>query len=161
MAVPGENKGYIRVNLRGRERHGIVDAADVGELTDTISRGLLTFTDPDGSPSISRVERMTELAHWGSHVGALPDLVVHWGDRPGARIARVQSPVHGEVVRNGVGSGRSGNHVDDAWAIVVPGASRLRDLGRTPRITDIGATACALSGADEQELSGTSLLERT
>jgi hypothetical protein len=71
--------------------------------------------------------------------GCAPDLVVHWGDRPGARIARVQSSVHGEVVRSGVGSGRSGNHVDDAWAIVATGASRLRDIGRAPRITDIGA----------------------
>ncbi len=161
MAVPGENKGYIRFNLRGRERHGVVDADEVVELTASIARGLLTFTDPDGSPSISRVERMTQLTDWGSQVGVLPDLVVHWGDSPGVRVARVQSPVFGEVVRNGVGSGRSGNHVDDAWAIVAPGASRLRDIGRVPRIVDIGATACALSGADERGLSGTSLLERS
>jgi len=161
MAVPGENKGYIRFNLRGRERHGIVDAEQVSELADIIAHGLLTFTDPDGSPSISRVERMSQMTDWGSQVAALPDLVVHWGDRPGVRVARVQSSVHGEVVRNGVGSGRSGNHVDDAWAIIAPGASRLRDIGRVPRITDIGATACALSGADEQGLSGTSLLERS
>ena len=161
MAVPGENKGYIRLNLKGRERHGIVDPAEVEELTDAISRGLVTFTDPDGSPSISRVERLSGMTEWGSHVGELPDLVVHWGERPAARVGRVQSPAHGEVVRNGVGSGRSGNHVDDAWAIVTPGASRVRDIGRVPRIVDIGATACALAAADEQGLSGMSLLERT
>jgi hypothetical protein len=82
MAVPGENKGYIRMNLRGRERHGIVDADAVSELTEVIARGLITFTDPDGSPSISRVERMSQLTDWGSQVASLPDLVVHWGDRP-------------------------------------------------------------------------------
>ena len=161
MAVPGENKGYIRVNLKGRERHGIVDADEVPELVDRIARGLLTFTDPDGAPAISKVERMTQMTDRGTHVAMLPDLVVHWGDTPGTRVARVQSPQHGEVIRKGVGSGRSGNHVDDAWVLVVPGASRVSDIGRAPRITDIGATACGVAGADERGLSGTSLLERS
>ncbi len=61
IAVPGENKGYVRVNLAGRERHGIVHPSEVDELLDTISRGLLTFCDPDGSPAITRVERMSEM----------------------------------------------------------------------------------------------------
>jgi predicted AlkP superfamily phosphohydrolase/phosphomutase len=161
IAVPGENKGYIRLNLRGREQHGIVDASEVDALCDTIARGLVTFTDTDGSPSITRVERMTQMTDRGTHVGALPDLVVHWGDTPATRVSRVQSPVHGEVIRQGVGSGRSGNHVDDAWVIVVPGKSRPCDVGRAPRITDIGATACTLADADGNGLSGTSLLERS
>jgi hypothetical protein len=159
MTVPGENKGYVRVNLKGRERDGIVNPAEVDELLGTIARGLLTFHDPDGSPSISKVERMSEIALGGSSVGLLPDLVVHWGERPAGGLPRVTSPVHGEVVRRGVGSGRSGNHVDDAWAILVPGASRVRDIGRAAKITDIGATACGLLDADMTGLSGTSLLE--
>jgi predicted AlkP superfamily phosphohydrolase/phosphomutase len=159
MAVPGENKGYIRVNLKGRERDGIVDRPDTDELLGTIARGLLTFVDPDGAAAISKVERMSEMATSGASVGRLPDLVVHWGERPAGRISGVTSPVHGEVVRRGVGSGRSGNHVDDAWAILLPGASRARAIGRPARITDIGATACALLGADATGLSGTSLLE--
>jgi hypothetical protein len=159
IAVPGENKGYVRVNLQGRERDGIVRPSEVEELLDSIEHGLLTFRDPDGSPSISRVERMSEMAGPGACVSRLPDLVVHWGERPAARLARVTSPVHGEVVRYGVGSGRSGNHVDDAWALLVPGRSRVRERGRAARITDIGATACALLDADMTGLSGTSLLE--
>lgn len=158
IAVPGENKGYIRVNLKGRERDGIVDTTEVDELLGTIAHGLLTFCDPDGSPSITMVDRMSEIACGGSLVGRLPDLVVHWGERPAAGLARVTSPIHGEVLRRGVGSGRSGNHVDDAWAILVPGRSRVRDIGRPARITDIGATACALLDADTSGLSGTSLL---
>jgi predicted AlkP superfamily phosphohydrolase/phosphomutase len=159
IAVPGENKGYVRVNLKGRERDGIVDASEMDELLDQIVRGLLTFADPDGSPSISKVERMSEIASGGSCVGRLPDLVVHWGERPASRLPCVTSPSHGEVARRGVGSGRSGNHVDDAWAILLPGPSRVRDLGRAAKITDIGATACALLGADTSGLSGSSLLE--
>jgi len=159
FAVPGENKGYIRVNLAGRERHGIVRPGEVDELLETIAAGLRTFCDPGGSPSISCVERMTRMTSHGSAVARLPDLVVHWGDYPAGRLSRVSSPVHGAVTRLGVGSGRSGNHVDDAWAVILPGPSRRRDPGRPARITDIAATVCGLLGADPAGLSGTPLLE--
>jgi predicted AlkP superfamily phosphohydrolase/phosphomutase len=159
IAIPGENKGYVRLNLRGREREGIVDPAAADELTDAIVQGLMTFRDPDGSPSITKVERMRDLAGGRPYSERLPDLVVFWGDRPAARLDRVRSSQFGEVQRRGIGSGRSGNHTDDAWAIVVAGRSRVCSLGRAARITDIGATACRLLEADQSGLSGTSLLE--
>jgi predicted AlkP superfamily phosphohydrolase/phosphomutase len=159
MAVPGENKGYVRVNLKGREREGIVERSEMDALLGRIAEGLLTFRDSDGSPSIARVQRMSEMAE-GPGADRLPDLVVHWGERPPDRtLLGVSSPVFGDVPRQGVGSGRSGNHVDDAWAILVPGASRTREIGRDPRITDIGTTACALLGGDTSGLAGTSLFE--
>jgi predicted AlkP superfamily phosphohydrolase/phosphomutase len=159
IAIPGENKGYVRLNLRGRERQGIVDLAAVDELTESIVQGLMTFRDPDGSSSITKVERMGDLTGGQPYAERLPDLVVFWGDRPAARLDCVRSSQFGEVQRRGVGSGRSGNHTDDAWAIVVAGRSRVCSLGRAARITDIGATACRLLEADESGLSGTSLLE--
>jgi len=159
IAVPGENKGYVRLNLRGRERAGIVDPAAAEELTNAIVDGLMTFRDADGSPAILNVERMSDLAGGVAYAERLPDLVVYWGDSPASRLDHVTSPTYGEVARRGVGSGRSGNHTDDAWAIVVPGRSRMRALGRPLRITDIGATACCLLGADLAGLSGASLLE--
>lgn len=159
IAVPGENKGYIRINLKGREREGSVDPAEMQDLLGTIASGLLTFRDPDGSPSVSKVERMSEIAQGGASVGRLPDLVVHWGEHPAAHLAHVASPAYGQVARRGVGSGRSGNHVDDAWGILLPARSRVRAMDRLPRITDIGATACGLFNADLTGLGGTSLFE--
>ncbi|MBT8403461.1 MAG: alkaline phosphatase family protein [Gemmatimonadetes bacterium] len=158
--VPGENKGYLRVNLKGREREGIVDPSEVDALVAQVREGLLSFTDPDGSPSIAKVEHMPEMTDEGSHVDQLPDLVVYWGDRPPDRqLTHVQSEVHGRVDRRGVGSGRSGNHVDDAWVVRVTGPSRMSELDRPLRITDIGATACGLLGADMSGLTGSPLLE--
>ena len=119
----------------------------------------MTFRDADGSPAIVNVERMSDLAAGVAYAERLPDLVVFWGDSPASRLDHVTSPTYGEVARRGVGSGRSGNHTDDAWAIVLPGRSRMRALGRPLRITDIGATACSLLGADLAGLSGESLLE--
>ena len=89
----------------------------------------------------------------------LPDLVVTWSDREGASLSEVESPRYGAVARQGSGSGRSGNHTDDAWAIVLPGRSRQRDPGRPAGIADIGATACGLLDADRAGLAGTPLLE--
>jgi predicted AlkP superfamily phosphohydrolase/phosphomutase len=159
MAVPGENKGYVRLNLRGRERDGIVEPAAADELLGSIAEGLSTFEDPDGSPSIVQVQRMSDLAGSSSYAERLPDLVVYWGERSPKDVPYVSSLDFGRVARSGVGSGRSGNHVDDAWAIVVPASSRPRALERSLRVTDVGATACALLGADTTGLSGEPFLE--
>jgi predicted AlkP superfamily phosphohydrolase/phosphomutase len=159
IAVPGENKGYVRLNLRGREREGIVHPEEADELLTVISEGLATFQDPDGSPAITKVERMSALAGGASYAEGLPDLVVSWGDRPAARLPGVTSPRFGDVTRRGGGSGRSGNHTDDAWAIMLPGDAAVRELGRAMRATDVGATVCGFLDADTTGLSGSSLLE--
>jgi predicted AlkP superfamily phosphohydrolase/phosphomutase len=159
MAVPGENKGYIRLNVKGREREGIVDAESAEAVTQSIVDGLMTFRDPDGSPTIVRVARTAELANGQAYSDRLPDLVVFWGETAAGGIQRVTSEQLGDVWRNGVGSGRSGNHTDDAWAILAPARSTRRTLERPMGITDIGATACSLFNADMTGLSGTSLLD--
>jgi hypothetical protein len=160
FAVPGENRGYVRVNLRGRERRGVVAPHEVDRLGAELAAGLATFLRPDGEPAIVRVSPMREVAGAG-HAPGLPDFVVDWNERPAAGVGAVRSRRFGEVTRRGVGSGRSGNHVDEAWALVVPGRARPRELARAPRVTDLGATACALAGADLAGLSGEPLLERT
>ena len=46
-----------------------------------------------------------------------------------------------------------------AWAILVPGSSRLSTAGRPPRVVDIAATAAALLVGDTAGLAGRPLLE--
>jgi hypothetical protein len=158
FALPGDHAGYVRLNIRGREREGIVDAADAPALMDEIEAGLLSFRDPDGSPSVDGVERVADQIS-GSRTEHLPDLVVRWPDRPSTGLAGVSSPDHGEIARAGVGTGRTGNHTTHGWAVLAPGASRVRDLGRAPRLTDIPATACALLDGDAAGLRGESVFE--
>jgi predicted AlkP superfamily phosphohydrolase/phosphomutase len=159
FTVAGENKGYIRLNLRERERDGIVAAVEGDELLAAIEEGLVGFLDPDGAAAVTQVIRMPELADGEPYSPMLPDLIVVWGDAPTEAITHVSSRRYGTVHRSGDGSGRSGNHVDDAWALIVPGTAEARELDRPLRITDIGATACTLFGADLGGLSGESLLE--
>ena len=161
FAHPADNQGYVRLNLAGRERDGIVDPDDADALMTAIAEGLATFTDPDGTPTVASVDRTADTFPAGVHDARLPDLVVRWNDRPATRLTHVESPRFGTVRRRGAGSGRSGNHTPgDAWALVVPGAGvRPADPGRAPRVADVAATAAALVAPGEDlGLSGAPLL---
>jgi predicted AlkP superfamily phosphohydrolase/phosphomutase len=156
--VSGDYEGYVRLNVRGRERDGIVDPDDTGELMDEIAAGLGSFEDPDGAPSVHAIERLPADMAGGARADQLPDLVVRWSERPTARLPGVTSPRFGDVRRRGGGMGITGNHAEGAWALLLPGTGRIAELGRTPQMLDVAATACALTGADADGLDGESLL---
>ncbi len=159
FAHPAENQGYIRLNLRGRERDGIVDPADAPALMDEIAEGLSTFRDLDGGEAVAGVARVGEHFGHGGRADLLPDLVVRWTDTPATQLHGVRSERYGTVMRRGVGSGRSGNHTEgDAWALVVPGASRHADLRRPPQLEDVAATVAAVTGGDRSRMVGEPLL---
>ena len=158
FAHPADNQGYIRFNLRGRERDGVVDPADAAALAEEITQGLATFTDPDGAPAVAAVEPVAER-YGGEHAERLPDLVVHWSERPATTLELVRSSRFGEVRRQGAGSGRSGNHTPGgAWAIVAPGRSEHREQTRAPRLADVAATIAALCDAPRDGLAGEPML---
>ncbi|HEU5143457.1 MAG TPA: alkaline phosphatase family protein [Solirubrobacterales bacterium] len=160
FAHPADNQGYVCLNLKGREREGIVEEAEAEELLATIAAGLADFRDPDGQPAVASVDRVAE--RWqGGAADRLPDLVVRWRPTSSVTIDALRSERFGTVRRHGYGSGRTGNHTDgDAWAVLAPGAARIRKLNRSARITDIAATVAALNGADMTGLAGTPLMER-
>jgi predicted AlkP superfamily phosphohydrolase/phosphomutase len=160
FAHPADNQGYVCLNRAGRERDGVVSAAEAAGLMDQIHDGLMDFRDPDGMPAVASVDRVAE--EWkGLAADRLPDLVVRWRPIPSVAVNQLESDRFGQVVRQGFGSGRTGNHTDgDAWAILRPGASsRPRPLDREARIADITATVAAACGAPLDGLAGEPLLE--
>jgi predicted AlkP superfamily phosphohydrolase/phosphomutase len=161
FAVPNDPCGAVRLNLRGRERDGIVDPTEAEELEREIEAGLLSFREPDGEAAVTAVERIADLEPAGPRSDLLPDLVVRWGAKPSTGLRFVESPEFGEVHRSGSGSGRSGNHSGGAWALLVPARARPRKLARQAEVVDIAATAQALLGTDAEldGLPGESLLE--
>ncbi len=161
FAHPADNQGYVRLNLAGRERDGIVGPGESDALVDEIAEGLAGFADPDGAPAVDSVVRAAER-YPGRNADRLPDLVVRWSARPATRLASLHSQRFGEVRRHGAGSGRSGNHTPgDAWALVVPGASAHASAGdRPPRLVDVAATVCEVLGADRGDLPGQPLLTK-
>jgi predicted AlkP superfamily phosphohydrolase/phosphomutase len=158
FAHPADNQGYIRLNLRGRERDGIVDPADADALIEEISTGLRDFTDPRGFAVVSEVARVAD-EYGGHHVDRLPDLVVRWTNASTTTAREVSSRKYGVVSRRGAGSGRSGNHTPgDAWALVVPGCSEHRDPPRPARLIDVAATVAAVAGDGADGMAGEPLL---
>lgn len=160
FAHPADNQGYVSLNLRGRERDGIVDPAEAEGLAAEIAAGLLDFRDPDGEPAVAAVEPVA--GRWqGENADRLPDLVVRWRPTSSVVLDAVRSERFGTVRRSGHGSGRTGNHTDgDAWAVLAPGASRHRQSTRPPRIVDIAATVADHCGLELSALAGEPLLER-
>lgn len=159
FAHPADNQGYVRLNLAGRERDGIVPPERADAVMEQIAEGLQTFDDLDGGPAVASVERVDRIFDGGDHGDRLPDLVVNFSDRPATRLRGVRSEALGTVLRHGAGSGRSGNHTPgDAWALVIPGASTPQVPTRPARLVDIAATAATLARDGGPSLPGHPLL---
>lgn len=158
FALPGDYRGFVRVNLQGRERDGIVREEEADALLEEIADGLASFCDPDGSPAIAAVERIESLVPDGRERHRLPDLVVRWSDRPATALAAVRSARFGDVPRLGVGTGRPGNHTNGGWILAVPGAARGRDPTRPAELVDVATTAASLLGRPDPK-RGEVLLE--
>jgi predicted AlkP superfamily phosphohydrolase/phosphomutase len=148
--LPSDENGQIRLNLRGREREGIVDPAQADEVLTEIADGVLSFRHVDGSPVAASVDRADGF-YSGSRAGLLPDLVIRWPAKLQSGVRSVHSDRYGDLVRDPrSGTGRNGAHTPDAWALVVPGRSRARSPGRPGRVTDVAATILATQGIEPE-----------
>jgi predicted AlkP superfamily phosphohydrolase/phosphomutase len=158
FVLPSDHDAYVRLNVKGREREGIVDPGDIGALIEQIDVGLRSFRDPDGVPWVAEVHRVADALGPGANDGHLPDLLVAWNDRPTGLDDTATSPSFGSVTRRGVGVGRAGNHEAGSWILTVAGAAEPREPSRPARLVDLPATCCALLGADATGLAGEPLL---
>lgn len=160
FAHPADNQGYVRLNLEGRERDGIVAPDEVDDLVEELREGLASFRHRDGTPAVESVVRPPQL-YPGRRAHLLPDLSVRWTAARTTGAAELRSERFGVVARHGAGSGRSGNHTPgDAWALVAPGRSSHARSTRAPRLADLAATVAARCGVEDAELAGEPLLGR-
>lgn len=154
FTLPMDYNGYIRLNLKGREKEGCVDVADVESVVTELDEALRSFRDIDtGKPVVRGVVRVDDV------VGAdaprrfvLPDLIVLW-DPPHAvgESSGVTSDRYGEVRwprGQKLSSGRTGNHTPRGWfAAVGPGIEPGRS-DQTYDTADMIPTVFELLGAD-------------
>jgi predicted AlkP superfamily phosphohydrolase/phosphomutase len=166
--VPMDETGYLRVNLRGRERDGIV--APDGEY-DEVCAGLESLVaglrdEASGQPvARAAVRAWRDAGPDAPRRDLLPDLVVPFGGLPAAATRRLVSatlPGFRYDVPARLPSGRSGNHRDHGWLIaagpgVAPGAVLVdRD------VLDLLPTIRASLGLPaEPELPGRAIAEIT
>jgi predicted AlkP superfamily phosphohydrolase/phosphomutase len=72
--------GHIYINLKGRDRHGIVEASQYDSVCSQIAARLVATVDPKrGHAAIRKVWRRDEL-YSGAAVTDAPDLIVDWED---------------------------------------------------------------------------------
>ena len=65
FALPADHDGYIRLNLQGRERDGIVPPPRRTRSSRRSRDGLASFSDDDGRPCVDRVDRVEDLVGGG------------------------------------------------------------------------------------------------
>jgi predicted AlkP superfamily phosphohydrolase/phosphomutase len=87
FALPTDQNGWIRVNLAGRERDGIVAPDRYEAVCDEIEAAIRGLADEDGRPLAEHVLRP---ATGGAPPAVLPDVVVHWGEPATANPLRVR-----------------------------------------------------------------------
>jgi len=155
--LPSDHFAQLRLNLRGRERDGIVDPGAADELVDRIRDGLMSFREAGGAQTVVSVDRTRDVLADGKYLDLLPDLIVRWNDEPSNGVDHVSSSRYGDVRRPGAGSGRSGAHTAHAWALVVPQSLSHADTDE-PRLVDIAATVCQALGVEPDGLPGKPLL---
>lgn len=100
FAVPNnDNAGAVRINMKGREKHGVVEpGAACDAVVRKITDALATFKNPDtGRPLVKRVVS-TAREFDGPYRDVLPDLLIEW-DRAGAprNFHKIVSDKYGEI----------------------------------------------------------------
>ena len=117
FAMPTDQHGLIRVNLKGREAEGVVAERDYDAVCDQVEEALLAIETPEGVPLVERVLRLSEET--GKPPEWLPDLIVHW--TPGAWPGPVRTPVGPMTLdRDPSSTDRTGEHDHRGFCISRP-----------------------------------------
>ena len=147
FTVPFDVHGFLRVNLRGRERDGIVaPGGEYESLCAELAEALEGFADmASGRPVSAGVVHSRALFPDGERTDRLPDLVVRIGD-PVRGSPGLVSPRFGEVrfpTPDRFPSGRSGNHHPRGWYLLAgTGAGAVAD----GRVVDLAPTVLETLG---------------
>jgi predicted AlkP superfamily phosphohydrolase/phosphomutase len=153
FAVPNNDAhGAIRLNLVGREPHGLVEPGrEALRMVEEIRSGLASFVNEEtGEPIVEAVRPIAELFP-GEPTDELPDLIVDWNRR--APIRKVRSHRYGTIARQFPGV-RSGDHKPDGLLVARgPGISPARHREPVPSV-DVPATVAQRLGVTLREVDG-------
>jgi predicted AlkP superfamily phosphohydrolase/phosphomutase len=156
--VWGEGGYYARIffNIADREPHGIVDRAEVPELTRQV-RDLLGTADL-GEPGVLRNQVYTPGELYRRVRGIPPDLLAFFGDEQWRAIGSVGFGQNW-VKTNDTGVDEANHSRDGMFALRVPGMDAAGT--RTASIFDVTPTLLDLLGLEpDPTLPGTSLVGR-
>jgi hypothetical protein len=154
FALPTDAHGFVRLNLRGRERQGIVPDSRLSALKEELAEGLQTFTDLNGEPCIDSIAAPSTYVGEGRRLDTFPDLIVRWRQRLDAPREGLRSAKFGDVRRRSDVVGRAANHTPEAMAIV---AGRPCTLDGPLRTEDFPSSILNALGVPADDLPGRSV----
>ena len=147
----------LYVNMRGREREGIIDAAQADSLLKEIRQKLTAFRDPkDNSQVITRVDLASEV-YQGQYARTGPDALVGYNRGYRAGWKTILGAFPPDVLEDNANPW-SGDHCMDYTK--VPGVllSNRQIDAESPALTDIAPTILAEFGiAKTNEMKGQSV----
>jgi len=115
--VPTGGEGLIRLNIKGRERNGLLSTGDDScqDYIDWLKDNLLQIrVSKTGEPLVSECIDVQTL-YPGKFAYLLPDIAVKWA--PEGPATEIFSERIG-TIRNSLKTGRGGNHTGESFAIV-------------------------------------------
>ena len=150
--------GSIYLNLKGREKYGIVSTGDhARSVMQNISDKLMKFSDPkDGRLTVKKVY-MSSMIYAGSQMDKSPDLVVGFneGYRASWQTALGGSPAG--IIEDNTAKW-SGDHIMDPS--IVPGflLTNFKTGHDNPSIIDIAPTVLSCFGMTSPDMDGKALI---
>ena len=148
--------GGIRINLKGREPQGIVEAGLQFEQTcQALTDDLLKFTNLDtGESLVTRVLRTSDI-YKGKYVDHLPDLLVEWNRT--TPISRIHSPKTGPI-EGQYTKCRTGDHQPQGMFILSGPGIKAGKVEQSVTVMDLAPTIGDLLNVDLGRVEGKSIL---
>lgn len=150
--------GSIYLNIKGREKHGIVEAgADVDSVSNAITDKLAGLTDlKDGRRSVRNVYRNKSI-YSGNQASQSPDLIVGFEDGFRASWQTAIGGAPAEIMEDNLKKW-TGDHIFDPS--VVPGIllTNFVTNNNSPSLMDIAPTVLSCFGMHADGMDGKSLL---
>ncbi len=137
LVLPSGGEGLIRLNIKGRERHGFFEPGSpiledyVAWLCARLAEIRVVDTD---EPLIDKI-LLSDEHFAGVRRQFLPDIVLSW--KPDAPVERIASPDIGEIEMR-LNTGRGGNHNGEAFAIATGAGDFVADAGGIRHIAELG-----------------------
>jgi hypothetical protein len=144
--------GGVRINLRGRERDGLVaPGSELDELCERLRHDLLALVNVEtGTPVVTAVERADRYYRRGQ-LDALPDLFLEWNhERP---IEAIWSPRLG-LIRGPYTHWRTGDHRPGGMLLVRAPGVEPRSALPPLAIEDLGPSISAALGVELPDVDG-------
>ena len=140
FAIPGYGDGYIRINLSGRDKNGIVPQSDLESVCGELTQKLRRLSDPStGLPVVQDIIRSSELPDLTAPPDA--DLTVIWRSHPNDSVADDEGNHLGPVPH-----WKSGSHSFKGFIMSQGLEKRTDTIPGTCLVTDVAPTILNLLG---------------